>query len=153
GDRHEEAIQMEDPLFQEINKILFGDDRQPSDEAARLTEAQWHDGRDPRVLLDFLRGKISNRQLNRFAVACCRRAWTMLAAPSRAAIEATERFVDGYLSEEQQGFAVQAAIDMEVGFMVERMNLTEEGETRSSTEEDTALVNRLSAAASAVTYG
>jgi hypothetical protein len=141
---------MEDPLFQEIYKVFFGDDRQPSEEVARLTEDQWRDCGDPRVLLDFLRGKISNRQLNLFAAACCRRAWTMLAAPSQAAIEATERFVDGYLSEEQHGFAVQAAIDMEVGFIAHRMDLTEEGTTP---KEDSVLTNRLSAAASAVIYG
>ena len=45
------------------------------------------------------------------------------------------------------------AIDMEVGFMAHRMGLTEEQGSRPSTEEDAALVNRLSAAATAVTYG
>src|SRR4051794_37233747 len=102
---------MEDPVLQDSYMIFFGDDRQPSEATAQLTEAQWEEAGDPRVLLDFLRDKISNRQLNLFAIACCRRAWTLLVRPSQAAIEATERFVDGHLSEEKQGAAVQAAID------------------------------------------
>jgi hypothetical protein len=144
---------MEDPLLQDVYKIFFGDDRQPSEDIAQLTEAQWKEAGDPRVLLDFLRDKISNRKLNLFAVACCRRAWTLLARPCQAAIEATERFVDGHLSEEQQGASVQAAIDVQVGFMIHEMDLTEEGATRPSTNEDTTQLNRPSAAASAVTYG
>lgn len=136
-----------DDLHDAIYKIFFGDDRQPSEEAAKFTEAQWPEAGDPRLLLDFLRDKISNRQLNLFAVACCRRAWQLLTRPSQAAIEATERFVDGYLSDEQQGFAALAAIDTEVGIMVHQMDAPRHN------PQDAALVQRLSAAATAVTYG
>lgn len=144
---------MEDPMFDDIYKIFFGDDRQPSPEAAGLSESEWRESGDPRLLLDFLRNKITNRQLSLFSVACCRRAWTLLAPASKAAIEATERFVDGHLSEEQQGMAVQAAIDAEVGVMLRRREVMEVGDTRSVGDVDATLIKRLSAAASAVTYG
>jgi len=60
---------MEDQLHDEIYRIFFGDYRQPSEDATKLTKAQWKEAGDPRLLLDFLRDKISNRQLNLFAVA------------------------------------------------------------------------------------
>jgi hypothetical protein len=143
----------DDPMFDEIYKIFFGDDRQPSEEVAQLTEAQWRSSGDPRRLLDFLRGKISNRQLNLFGVACCRRAWNLLAPPSQAAIEATERFVDGQLSEDDLHAVGQAAINIQVGLMAREMELTDAESSGSPDEQEPAVINRLSAAAAAVTYG
>src|SRR5437868_4327446 len=61
-----------------------------------MTEAEWLAAADPAPMLDYLRGKISNRKLVLFAAACCRRIWRLLDdAPCRAAVEAAERFADG----------------------------------------------------------
>lgn len=61
-----------------------------------MTEEEWLAGGDPRGLLEFLRGKTSDRKLRLFACVCCRRAWHLLAEEgSRTALDAAERFADG----------------------------------------------------------
>jgi hypothetical protein len=67
-----------------------------------MTEADWLTATDPRPLLEFLRGKASDRKLRLFAVACCRRVLTAFTADAcRAAIEASEQYADGLISEER----------------------------------------------------
>lgn len=65
-----------------------------------MTEQEWLEASDPRPMLDFLRGKVSDRKLRLFACACCRCMWGLLAddAWGRNLVELAERFTDGAAS-------------------------------------------------------
>jgi hypothetical protein len=40
-----------------------------------MTETEWRACTEATPMLEFLRGKVSNRKLRLFACACCRRIW------------------------------------------------------------------------------
>jgi hypothetical protein len=64
-----------------------------------MTEAEWLACTDPEAMLEFLRGRSSERKLRLFAAACCRRIWHLLDEEEyRAALEVAERFVEGQAS-------------------------------------------------------
>ncbi len=61
-----------------------------------MTAAEWRACTDPLVMLDFLRGKASDRKVRLFACGFCRRNWHLLPdGPSRKAVEISERYADG----------------------------------------------------------
>jgi hypothetical protein len=63
-----------------------------------MDEAEWLDCTHPRPMLEFLRGKVSERKLRLFACACCRRIEHFLTDEvDRKALDAAERYADGQL--------------------------------------------------------
>jgi hypothetical protein len=66
-----------------------------------MTEQEWLVCADPKPMLEFLRGKASNRRLRLLACATCRRLWRHLTDAGRRAVEVLEDFADGCADEEQ----------------------------------------------------
>jgi hypothetical protein len=59
-----------------------------------MTEQEWLNCTEPQRMLDFLRGKASDRRLRLFACACCRRVWYLLTeGRGRTAVEIAERYL------------------------------------------------------------
>lgn len=75
-----------------------------------MTEAEWLSCTDPEPMLEFVRGKVSERKLRLFAVACCRRVGNLLTdGYSRKALRTVERYADAAVSAEKLGFAWHSA--------------------------------------------
>lgn len=77
-----------------------------------MTEAEWQECADPDLMLKFLRGKISGRQLRLFGVACCRRIEQLLPGErSRRAVEVAALLADGLVTEAEAETAGNAAAE------------------------------------------
>jgi hypothetical protein len=66
-----------------------------------MTEQEWLTCTDPRPMLEFLRGKASERKLRLFAVACCR--LVLPHVPDQRCekgLQIAEQYADGLVSEQ-----------------------------------------------------
>src|SRR5689334_3833348 len=71
-----------------------------------MTEAEWLDCTDPAKMLEFLRGKASERKFRLFACGCCRSLFPLITDKySRQAIKVAERYADGDVASEKLRFA------------------------------------------------
>jgi len=71
-----------------------------------MTEAEWLACPDPTPMLEFLRGKASDRKLRLFGCAYCRWLWNLLTDKySRKALAVAERYADAEVSAEKLEFA------------------------------------------------
>lgn len=78
-----------------------------------MTEADWLSCTCSGPMLEFLRGKISDRKLRLFGAACCRRIWHLIVHPiSREAVEIGERFADGLASDDERHLKYGEADDI-----------------------------------------
>jgi hypothetical protein len=79
-----------------------------------MTEAEWRSAVDPLPMLEFVRGKISDRKLRLYACACCRRMWHLLRDDGgRKAIEASELYADRQITQQQLAAACGVARKIE----------------------------------------
>jgi hypothetical protein len=67
-----------------------------------MTEAEWLSCTDPRLMLKFLRGKVSDRKLRLYFCGGCRCITHLFVRPeSLTAVEVGERFADGEVGQEE----------------------------------------------------
>jgi hypothetical protein len=68
----------------------------------QMTEAKWLANDDAAVMLDYALGRVSQRKLRLFAVACCRwLAFSLSANPVRALIDGAEQFADDLIDRQE----------------------------------------------------
>jgi hypothetical protein len=81
-----------------------------------MTEAEWFASSDVDAMLEQVRGKVSDRKLRLFAVACCRRIWTMLGDPRcQKAVRIAEYYADGLAERRELAIARTEVIRAESG--------------------------------------
>jgi hypothetical protein len=75
-----------------------------------MTAEEWARSSDVTAMLTSLEGKVSERKLRLFAVACCWRVWPLLTdGRSRKAVKVAARYADGLATERERTDAYLAA--------------------------------------------
>ncbi len=85
-----------------------------------MTEDEWMACDDPEPMLEHLGGKLADRELRLFGVACIRRVWHLLRYErGRVAVEVASRFAQGEAREDElaRAFASLTKIPVAEGFI------------------------------------
>ena len=77
-----------------------------------MMEVEWLTCTDPERMLEFLKGRASDRKLRLFSCACCRRIWTLLDGWSQNAVAVSEQYVDGSVGKLAMSFAADLHQDV-----------------------------------------
>src|SRR5262245_43388067 len=81
-----------------------------------MTEEDWNACTNPQPMVEFLRGKASDRTLRLFACACCRRIWHLLDDQRlRDTVELAERMADQHVEVEEINRAERATLEAGAG--------------------------------------
>src|SRR5262245_36695663 len=68
-----------------------------------MTESDWLACTDPQPMLEFLRGKVSDRKLRLFLIECCRATHDLLLdSSSTQAVDVADQLLDGIVAEEER---------------------------------------------------
>src|SRR5262249_26886670 len=74
---------------------------------AMMTEAEWGRGDNPWLMLDAIRGRVTDCRLWLFAIECCRRVSHLIEVPGNlTVIEVTAQRMEGLITEEEWQDAV-----------------------------------------------
>jgi hypothetical protein len=73
-----------------------------------MTEAEWQECTDPLKMLEFLKGRASQRKLRLFACACCRCTRLVVSGENIKALEVAESFADGLVKDRERSAARNA---------------------------------------------
>lgn len=86
---------------------------EPPEPGPPMDDAEWQSCGDPRPMLSAVCGRVSDRTLRVFAIACIRRVWHLLRDErARRAVEAAEQFVTGRISADELAAAKDAITDI-----------------------------------------
>jgi hypothetical protein len=91
--------------------------------ATPMTDAEWLACTDPMQMLNFVRGKTSNRKRRLLAVACVRRVWHLLDERGRKEVEEAERYADGLADRRELENAIRS--DPDRGLMLPERDAAE----------------------------
>jgi hypothetical protein len=77
-----------------------------------VTESEWLICTSPEPMLEFLKGKASDRKFRLFACACCRRIWHLLDGWTQNLVDVSERHIEGLTCDLAMTFAVALHADV-----------------------------------------
>ena len=60
-----------------------------------MTEKEWNECANPKMIWDFIRDNVSDRKLRLLACACCRHSWDILDVDAKPIVKMVEDLVDG----------------------------------------------------------
>lgn len=102
---------------------MFLTDEQQPEYPMDMTEAVWVVSDDPDWMLHNVNRNVSKRKIRLFACACCRLVWHLLSdRRSRNGVEVSERYADGFATQQELETALFAAQEARNAFQSPYLN-------------------------------